>query len=195
MTDARAEILARVRRALADRPPAPVVPRGYRRPSGPGDVDLFADRVRDYRAEVRVVPAADVPRTVAEALRSRGATAVVTPPGVPGEWVPAAVRTSSSETADAVVTGCHVAVAATGTIVLDHDAPDQGARALTLLPDYHLVVVPRDRIVADVPDAVAALAGVPTQTWISGPSATSDIELERVEGVHGPRTLVVVVAL
>ncbi|CCH31279.1 LUD domain-containing protein [Actinosynnema sp. NPDC047251] len=195
MSSARDEVLARVTRALADRPAAPVVPHDYRRERGPGEVELFAERVRDYRAEVHAVPAADVPAAVAEALRARGASAVVTPPGVPDEWVPAQVRTSSAEAADAVVTGCHVAVAATGTIVLDHDAPDQGVRALTLLPDYHLVVVPRDRIVADVPDAVTALAGVRTQTWISGPSATSDIELERVEGVHGPRTLVVVVAL
>ncbi|MEU4804016.1 LUD domain-containing protein [Actinosynnema sp. NPDC023587] len=195
MSDARAEVLARVSRALADRPVVPVVPRDYRQARGPGDVDLFAERVRDYRAEVRAVPAAEVAATVADALRTRGASAVVTPPGVPDGWVPAGLRTSAPGSADAVVTGCHVAVAATGTIVLDHDAPDQGARALTLLPDYHLVVVPRDRVVADVPDAVAALAGVRTQTWISGPSATSDIELERVEGVHGPRTLVVVVAL
>lgn len=194
MSSARAEILARVSRALADRPATPVVPRDYLRARGPGEVELFAERVRDYRAEVLVVPVAEVPATVVAALRARGASAVVTPPGVPEQWVPAELRTSSVEAADAVVTGCHVAVAATGTIVLDHDAPDQGLRALTLLPDYHLVVVPVDRIVADVPGAVTALAGVRTQTWISGPSATSDIELERVEGVHGPRTLVVVVA-
>lgn len=103
------------------------------------------------------------------------------------------VTVDTLERTDAVVTACHVAIAETGTIVLDHDAADQGPRALTLVPDYHLVVVRADQVVPGVPDAVAALAGVRTQTWISGPSATSDIELERVEGVHGPRTLEVVI--
>jgi L-lactate dehydrogenase complex protein LldG len=224
---ARDEVLARVRRAKGPRDVAPV-PRDYRAAGtrGPGDLDLFAERLRDYRALVRVVAPDEVPEAIAAALGDRGARHVVTAPGVPPEWTagwagqPASRESDRPElsdpvgriesrvplggdarealrgiveAADAVVTACHVAVAETGTIVLDHDAPDQGPRALTLVPDYHLVVVRADQVVAGVPDAVAALAGVRTQTWISGPSATSDIELERVEGVHGPRTLEVVI--
>ncbi|MFE2755309.1 lactate utilization protein C [Actinosynnema sp. NPDC059335] len=211
---ARDEVLARVRRAKGARAATPV-PREYRAAGtrGPGDVELFAERLRDYRARVRVAEAGEVAAAVAGALRERGARHVVTAPGTPPEWTrpwvdaatgadPEAVRVevvrgpvdvAALERADAVLTACHVAVAETGTIVLDHDAPDQGPRALTLVPDYHLVVVRADQVVAGVPDAVAALAGARTQTWISGPSATSDIELERVEGVHGPRTLEVVI--
>ena len=221
---ARDEVLARVRRAQGPRDVA-AVPRDYRAAGtrGPGDLELFAERLRDYRARVRLVAASEVAAAVAAALRERGARHVVTAPGVPPGWTATwAAWTAESaelsdpagriesrvplggdvrealrdivEAADAVVTACHVAVAETGTIVLDHDAADQGPRALTLVPDYHLVVVRADQVVAGVPDAVAALAGVRTQTWISGPSATSDIELERVEGVHGPRALEVVIA-
>jgi L-lactate dehydrogenase complex protein LldG len=261
---ARDEVLARVRRAKGPGGAAPV-PREYRAAGtrGPGDLELFAERLRDYRARVRLVAADEVPGAVAAALRDRGSRLVVVAPGIPPEWTstwsdqpelsdpggriesrvplggdprgalgqgPREARVAPRETAgedargtgggdaggaepagreaglirtpvgvdtlervDAVVTACHVAVAETGTIVLDHDAVDQGPRALTLVPDYHLVVVRADQVVAGVPDAVAALAGVRTQTWISGPSATSDIELERVEGVHGPRTLEVVI--
>ncbi|QFZ18191.1 LutC/YkgG family protein [Saccharothrix syringae] len=193
---ARDEVLARVRRAKGSA--AAPVPRDYRAAGsrGPGDPVLFAERLRDYRARVRVVPADDLVAAVAAALRERGARLVVAAPGTPPEWAPDATRTpvdvATLERADAVLTACHVAIAETGTIVLDHDAADQGPRALTLVPDYHLVVVRASQVVAGVPDAVAALADVRTQTWISGPSATSDIELERVEGVHGPRTLEVI---
>ncbi|WP_367138322.1 lactate utilization protein C [Saccharothrix sp. HUAS TT1] len=198
---ARDEVLARVRRARGAGG-AVAVPREYRAAGtrGPGDLALFAERLRDYRARVRVVAAGEVAEAIAAALRDRDARLVVPAPGAPPAWTAgwprpdAPVDRPTLERADAVVTACHVAVAETGTIVLDHDAADQGPRALTLIPDYHLVVVRADQVVAGVPDAVAALAGVRTQTWISGPSATSDIELERVEGVHGPRTLEVVVA-
>lgn len=204
---ARDEVLARVRRAKG--PEGTVsVPREYRAAGtrGAGDLDLFAERLRDYRARVRVVDAHQVATTIAAALLERGARRVAVAPGTPVEWTGrpglpdgvevdrGAVTVDALERTDAVVTACHVAIAETGTIVLDHDAADQGARALTLVPDYHLVVVRAEQVVAGVPDAVAALAGVRTQTWISGPSATSDIELERVEGVHGPRTLEVVIA-
>lgn len=196
--NARDEILARVRRAKGGA--TGPVPRDYRAAGsrGPGDVGLFAERLRDYRARVRVVAADEVAAAVGAALRERGARRVVAAPGTPEAWAPDATRApvdvATLDRTDAVLTACHVAIAETGTIVLDHDAADQGPRALTLVPDYHLVVVRAAQVVAGVPDAVAALAGVRTQTWISGPSATSDIELERVEGVHGPRTLEVVVA-
>jgi len=200
----RERILARVRAALADVPrdeePAPVaVPPG--RAATDGLVDLFADRLEHYRARPVRVGAADLPEAVAAALRRRGAGRVVVPADLPEEWTSRCeaelvaddgLAPAALDAVDGVVTGCAVAVAATGTIVLDGGAA-QGRRALTLVPDYHLCVVDAARIVADVPDAVARLSPVRPLTWISGPSATSDIELNRVEGVHGPRTLEVLI--
>jgi L-lactate dehydrogenase complex protein LldG len=139
-----------------------------------------------------------VPAVIAGALTSRGLTRVVVPDGFPEAWLPDvdAVREPVDVTrlddVSAVLTTCRVAIAETGTIVLDA-GPGMGPRALTLVPDYHLVVVNADQVRAIVPDAVAALDPTRPLTWISGPSATSDIELQRVEGVHGPRTLDVVV--
>jgi L-lactate dehydrogenase complex protein LldG len=190
---AREEILERIRTALADRPvPAPIT-RDYRQASpGAGDVALFAERVEDYRASVHQ-------RTTVDAvLALRSIRRVVVPDGFPDEWLPSVelvrepVDRATLDDVSAVATTCALAVAETGTIVLDH-GPGQGARALTLVPDYHLAVVRRDQIVATVPDAVAALDPSRPLTWISGPSATSDIELNRVEGVHGPRTLDIVI--
>ncbi len=208
MTDARADILARIDRALADRPaPAPVV-RDYRIAGNVSThrealLEQFVDRLLDYRASVRRATRAVLAATIAEALESRGVRRLVVPHGVPAGWLTAAadverVRDEPSlspyglYTTDGVVTSCAVAVAETGTIVLD-GSPGQGRRALTLVPDYHLVVVDADAVVATVPDAVARLDPTRQLTWISGPSATSDIEMNRVEGVHGPRTLEVVV--
>ena len=117
------------------------------------------------------------------------------PDGFPDGWLPDGIElvhepatVDQLDNAGGVVTTCAVAVAETGTIVLDA-GPGQGARALTLVPDYHLVVLRAEQVVAIVPDAVAVLDATRPLTWISGPSATSDIELNRVEGVHGPRTL------
>jgi len=192
---AREEILAGVRRALAAADVAPVhVPRGYRS-TGPADVDLFAERVADYRAVVVRCGEHEVEARIADALPADAR--VVVPEGLP--WtVPGAVPDDGLsalelDRLDAVVTAATVGIATTGTIVLSH-GPGEGRRALTLVPDLHVCVVRADQVVADVPDAVALLDPARPTTWVSGPSATSDIELNRVEGVHGPRTLVVVIA-
>lgn len=192
---ARAEILSRVRQALTDAGPLEDVPRGYRQTAEPPDlIQLFAERVADYRARVIRCAGPDVEGRIADAIDG---ASVIVPPGLPWE-VPGAVVDSGQtsielDRIDAVVTSATVGIAATGTLVLDH-GPGQGRRALTLVADLHVCVVRPDQVVADVPDAVARLDPVRPQTWISGPSATSDIELDRVEGVHGPRSLVVIIA-
>lgn len=198
MADARAEILARVRTALRDRPAPSPVPREYATSREyPDVVGLAAERIADYRARVRRVARAQVPEVVAETLRDREVRAVVAPGGVPREWMVPQVRWLTDEppltvdeldAADGVLSACAVTIAETGTIVLD-GGPGQGRRALTLVPDYHLCLVRAGQIVATVPEAVARLDPLRPLTFISGPSATSDIELDRVEGVHGPRTL------
>ncbi|GAA0388078.1 LUD domain-containing protein [Microbispora corallina] len=200
----RERILARVRAAVAGAPD-PEIPRGYRGPGAlPADgvVDLFAERVRDYRAVVRVLPESEAAEQVARSLAERRAGRVVVPGGFPRalltapdvQWVTddPPLTAAALDAVDGVVTTCAVAVAETGTIVLDA-GPGQGRRALTLVPDYHLCLVRAGQIAPGVPDALARLDPVRPQTWISGPSATSDIELNRVEGVHGPRTLEVLI--
>lgn len=211
MRSAREEILGRVRTALADvtEPDAPV-DWAYGRPTPMSDViGRFVGRVEDYGATVVRCPEADVPGQVARALAETGAGSVVLPEGIPADVV-SAVRASPAKVlrddpllsaaeldrVGGVITLASVGVAETGTIVLDHSA-GQGRRALTLVPDRHICIVRADQVVSDVPEAVertteAVRAGRPL-TWISGPSATSDIELSRVEGVHGPRTLWVIV--
>jgi L-lactate dehydrogenase complex protein LldG len=213
--NARDEVLARVRAALAT--PGMHHARTDGPPSQPGEPvptlpdairELFAERVADYRAVVEQVGPNGLAAAVVAALGSHGATSVVVPAGLDEGWVGSiadagiAVTRESDATGseqldhvDGVVTTATVGIATTGTIVLDH-GPGQGRRALSLVPDLHVCVVRTDEVVADVPEAVARLrpsidAGRPL-TWISGPSATSDIELDRVEGVHGPRTLHVI---
>ncbi|HET6530534.1 MAG TPA: LUD domain-containing protein [Actinoplanes sp.] len=189
-------VLSRIRAALGRTMP-PEVPRAYRRGGGPVDLDLLVDRLIDYRAQVHRCARAEVADVVATIVPA-GATVVV-PPGLPPEWLPPAVDARPDDglgadriaAADAVITAATVAIAETGTIVLD-GSPDQGRRILSLLPDLHVCVLARDQVVASVPDAVARLDPRRPLTWISGPSATSDIELNRVEGVHGPRRLHVV---
>ncbi len=213
---AREEVLARIRTALRDRPrPAPVA-RDYRTAGTPDGrrpaelAALLADRLADYGARVHRLAGAggadaDLPRAVAAALRERGAGRVLVPAGLNAAWLSAIpdvadvevvpddppLQAQALDALDAVVTTCAVAIAETGTLVLD-GGPGQGRRAATLVPDYHLVVVPAECIVGGVPAAVERLDPARPLTWISGPSATSDIELERVGGVHGPRTLEVV---
>jgi len=217
VTTAREEILRRVRRATHDvpkdeRPEDVPVERGYRKEDDvPRDdiVERFAERVAEYEATVHRVSESDLPREIAEALERRNIRQLVVPDDLLEGWVPAGVeilrdaaRTPLSDEeldrSDGVLTGCSLGISQTGTIVLDA-GEGQGRRALTLLPDYHLCVVREDQVVGLVPEAFAKLEETVknegrTITFISGPSATSDIELNRVEGVHGPRTLEVLIA-
>ncbi|MEN8655073.1 LUD domain-containing protein [Streptomyces sp. 21So2-11] len=205
----RETVLGRIREALTDVPatecPDDVpVPREYRHShTGPDVVGLFAERVADYRATVTRTPDDGIREAVAARLTARGVRTLVVPDGFPdallpaGEWTvlrdTGPLTTAELDAADGVLTTAALGIAVTGTIVLDA-GPGQGRRALTLLPDYHLCVVRQDQIAGDVPEALGRLDPTAPLTWISGPSATSDIELDRVEGVHGPRTLEVVVA-
>ncbi|MCV7174324.1 LutC/YkgG family protein [Mycolicibacterium sphagni] len=199
MTETRRLVLDRIRGALAAAPAEPVrVPRDYERAPacGPADSERFAEMVAEYRAQVLRVDAASIAATIATLVGPEATVAI--PSGLPPEWV-GGIRIVADDTenpltvteldgTDAVVTGCALGIAATGTIVLDA-GPTQGRRALTLVPDHHICVVFTDQIVDTVPQAFAALDPSRPLTFISGPSATSDIELSRVEGVHGPRTL------
>ncbi len=206
---ARDEILGRVRAALADRPAPAESGWTYGAPVSTGGQDVverFIERAADYRATVVRVDAGAVAAAVSEALAAAGANTVVADDMVQTRWgaeVPVSwiaddgLDAATLDGVDAVVTTATLAIANTGTIVLDH-GPGQGRRALSLIPDVHVCVVFVDQIVTDVPEAVARLVELGSHTrpltWISGPSATSDIELDRVEGVHGPRTLAVIVA-
>jgi L-lactate dehydrogenase complex protein LldG len=164
-------------------------------------LDLLAERLIDYRAAVRRATPGELGAVIGAALTQRGVRRVVAPPGLELPELPAGVEAVADDNLDAraldaldgVITAATVAIAETGTIVLD-SSPDQGRRAITLVPDYHLCIVRAAQVVALVPEAIARLSGHPERplTWISGPSATSDIELERVEGVHGPRALEVI---
>lgn len=196
---AREEILSRIRTALADRPEPLPIERTYREAgSQPADVEQFAQRIADYRATVHRATVDGAAAQLTSILTGRSLTRIVIPEGFPTDWLPTvpivtdAVGTVELDEVGAVLTTCAVAIAETGTIVLD-TGPGQGPRAFTLVPDYHLCVVRADQIRAIVPDAIDALDPRAPLTWISGPSATSDIELRRVEGVHGPRTLDVLI--
>jgi L-lactate dehydrogenase complex protein LldG len=198
MPDARTDILARIRRSLADRPAAVEIPRDYDLSRPIDDLPgLFTERVTDYRATVARIRPRQLPAAITAALSRRSANTVVAPTDLPASWRVAGIDwqlddpplpVDELDAADGVLTGCAIAIAETGTIVLDA-GPTQGRRALTLVPDYHLCVVRAKQIVGTVPEALATLDPVRPLTFISGPSATSDIELDRVEGVHGPRTL------
>ncbi|MBC2640930.1 MULTISPECIES: lactate utilization protein C [unclassified Rhodococcus (in: high G+C Gram-positive bacteria)] len=199
---AREEILSRIRSALTEATAPEPIPRDYHRApaSGPGNVELFAHTVDDYRAQVHRADESTVAEVVT-GLIADGARAVV-PPDLPQSWrprrdvvvdgAPTTLSTLELDALDVVVTGCTLGIAATGTIVLD-GGPGQGRRALTLVPDHHICIVRTDQIVDTVPQAFQTLDPAKPLTFISGPSATSDIELNRVEGVHGPRTLDVVI--
>lgn len=208
VTGSRERILDRIRAAVAGAPEAPEPERGYLRQHAPDDpaalVDLLHENLADYRAVVHGTDTAGLAGLVARLLAGHGTRSVAVPPGLPEEWLSALpgdieprldegdLTPRQLDATDAVVTGCAIAVAETGTIVLDA-GPAQGRRALTLVPDLHVCVVRvPDQVVASVPLALPRLDPRRPLTWISGPSATSDIELDRVEGVHGPRRLEVV---
>jgi L-lactate dehydrogenase complex protein LldG len=207
----RDRILGRVRRALADVPSDDVpyeqaVQRDYLREHGERSVeetvDLLAENLADYRAIVHRTTVDELADVIGRLLSERGSKSVLVPSGLDAEWlggtdaerVPDRAESTPAELdrLDSVVTGCAVAIAETGTIVLD-GSPDQGRRRITLVPDHHICVVRvPEQVVSSVPQALERLDPTRPLTWISGPSATSDIELDRVEGVHGPRTLEVV---
>lgn len=204
---ARETVLGRIRDALGPDPQAPSIPRDYKMT---GDLDKaavtrrFADRVGDYRAQVHRTSAEGVPATLAHILIACGAQRIGVPTGLPRTWLgdlpstlevvldDPSLSSAVLDSLDVVITGSVVGIAETGTIVLDA-SPDQGRRALTLVPDHHICLVASDRIVHTVPEGLARLIPTRPLTLISGPSATSDIELDRVEGVHGPRSLEVVI--
>lgn len=213
MMDAREEMLGRIRGALRDVPsgerPADVpVARAYRRTTGEGPavlVERFLERLRDYRAEVRRVTAGEVAAAVGDACRARGLGRLVVAAELQESWRPPGVSLvedhglspAQLDAVDGALTGCAVAIAETGTIVLDGQGCC-GRRAITLVPDQHICVIASGQIVGSVPEAIAALEGAVAGarapiTLISGPSASSDIELTRVEGVHGPRQLLALV--
>jgi L-lactate dehydrogenase complex protein LldG len=217
MTGSREVMLDRIRAALADVPPSErpddvAIDRSYlmKDPRSRTElVDQFIERVREYKATVSKVEPADLSRAIATACALRGVKLLVVPADLSSDWLRLSGEVSllrepgltndQLEQSDGVLTACALGIAQTGTIVLDC-GPGQGRRAITLLPDYHLCVIREDQIVGLVPEAVERLyssaesPGRPI-TFISGPSATSDIELSRVEGVHGPRTLEVIVVM
>jgi L-lactate dehydrogenase complex protein LldG len=211
--DARTDILDRIRAAIGTAVP-PEIPRNYRTEDERERdeiVTLFAERVAEYRATVHRVRGGEVADTVrqiaageggGQAAREGGGQIGI-PSDLPEEWRPAGLELVEDDglsveqlnELDGAVTGCAVAIAETGTFVLDGGA-GQGRRALTLVPDLHVCVVREDQVVGLVPEAVRELEGAVQAgrplTFVSGPSATSDIELDRVEGVHGPRVLHIV---
>jgi len=201
-------VLGAIRGALAGAPYTPsAVPRDYR---GAGETDLasplqlFADRLVDYKAQVTRSSSGEIGAAVAQALARAGSESVAVPVDLPEDWLAdlgglsvhhdsASLGALDLDRIDATVSGCAVAIADTGTIILDA-GPAQGRRALSLIPDHLVVVVLAEQVVPSVPDAILRISPQAAQTWISGPSATSDIELSRVEGVHGPRRLDVIIA-
>jgi L-lactate dehydrogenase complex protein LldG len=214
-------ILARVRDALAGAAPAPAGADGATPDVGAAAferayrvrgtleprarIELLCERIGDYRAEVLRVGGGELAGAIAQALDRAGAARVCVPSGIPSAWRPPGVELVEDaplsfdelDAVDGVLTGCTVAIAETGTIVLS-GGPAEGRRAISLVPDLHVCVVGEEQVVETVPEAMAQLgelvrANRRPLTFISGPSATSDIELNRVEGVHGPRRLIVLV--
>ncbi len=195
-------ILARIRKAIANAPEPPPIPHDFRERDErdrAAILEVFIDRLIDYKAIVTRTDDTNLPQAIADACQQEGITRLVVPADVPDSWLPAGMTIlrddppltyTELDESSAVLTGCAIAIAQTGTIILDGGVT-QGRRALSLIPDLHLCIVRAEQVVGMVPEAIAKLTERATHpiTLISGPSATSDIELSRVEGVHGPRTL------
>ncbi len=207
MISAKEEILSKIRRAVSGstRSPYENLPRNYPQ-SGTLDnearIRLFEDRLRDYDAVVYRCAEADLPHTILEAIAARGRTSLLIPKQFPLDCLPDSLqfRTDNESTYEELdscqgaLTGCALAIAETGTIVLRHSEAE-GRRALTLIPDYHLCLVYADQILETVVEGIRKMgtfAHAPITT-VSGPSATADIEMIRIKGVHGPRLLDVIV--
>ena len=199
-------MLARIRAATANAPEPPPVPYDFRERDERDRAAIledFIERLVDYKAMVTRTDDASLPQAIVDACQQQGIIQLVVPADLPSRWIPSGVKVlrddppltiAQLDESSGVLTGCAIAIAQTGTIILDGGAT-QGRRALSLIPDRHLCVVRAEQVVGLVPEAIAGLARRATHpiTLISGPSATSDIELSRVEGVHGPRTLYVFV--
>jgi L-lactate dehydrogenase complex protein LldG len=211
---AKEDILRRIREALPGVPMEPaashsLISRAYTRSGALSHeqvIELFVDRLIDYDTEIFSLDSlrgdVGIADAVAQALQRKGETSVLASAEFPNRWLPghilvvrdrtieAPLTTPQIDAVPAVITTCEVAVAATGTIFLVHEGA-QGRRALTLLPDHHICLVRRNQIVESIPEAITLIAphGRKPITSISGPSATSDIEMTRIRGVHGPRRL------
>jgi len=200
MSAAKREILRRIREANSGAAAVEEPRREYRQ-SGDASIEALAEKLRDYNAGVSVCGAGEIAATIRFVMEQRGKSSLLIPEGLPAEWLPGELsfvvdRRLTYEAIDrseGALTGCTAAIASTGTIMVCHSATE-GRRALTLIPDYHLCVVLSDQIVGSVPEGVRAVSQFDRSpvTMISGPSATADIEMIRVKGVHGPRTLDVV---
>ena len=202
MSEAREAILGRIR-AVAPAGQPPSARPAYRRSlelDRAGLVALFAERVADYDVTVHLTTSGALAAVVGDACRAHGAERLAVPQDLPDGWRPDGIvlvpddglAGAELDAVDGALTGCVLAIAETGTIVLD-SGPTQGRRALTLIPDLHVCVVFADRVVGTVPEAFDRISVERPVTFVSGPSATSDIELSRVRGVHGPRRLDVIV--
>lgn len=213
MTSSRETVLNRIRAALKDvpaseKPEDVAIDRGYLHVDHSPEVERlgrFIERVREYKAKVKIARPEGLAAAISESCAARDVKRLVVPADLPDGWAPPGVElirepglsNDQLDRSDGVLTAAALGIAQTGTVVLD-SGPGQGRRAITLVPDYHLCVVFQDQVVGLVPEAVVKLQSAAESpdrpiTFISGPSATSDIELNRVEGVHGPRSLEVIV--
>jgi len=210
MKSAKDEIFASIREAAGISPVGRIeeysaIARAYHQRGGldlDARLSLFTERLIDYDAVVYRCAEAEVPATVVNALTERGKRSLVIPPNLRRDWLPAEMQFVPDadlpypelDASEGSLTGCTAAIAMTGSILLGH-GPNEGRRALTLIPDYHLCVVYSGQVVETVPEGIRQMSGCATITTISGPSATADIEMTRIKGVHGPRSFDVILVV